>query len=237
MLCAFLPWVISSVATRLQRARLLAIFAATITLAWLVLAVANIRVTIPLWSDGAKLWLWVLQENPNDYRAMNSLLTTYVERHDMVNARKVANVLFARKPNCPACMVNIANIALVDGNLDRASEALRLAGKTTLTPQNRRLMQTYVLASGQLLEERGDSQGAEATYRRAIKMQPLDPQAQMNLALLMAREGRVGEARRQAEKAIALFAPPERPYRRQEFEHTLSAATHAAPQKPDTTGH
>jgi Flp pilus assembly protein TadD len=69
-----------------------------------------------------------------------------------------------------------------------------------------------------------DLPGAEQAYRAAIAMEPLDPQAQMNLASLLARQGKVDEARKRAQLALALFAPDQRAEKRRQFEGILAAS-------------
>jgi hypothetical protein len=54
-------------------------------------------------------------------------------------------------------------------------------------------------------------------------MEPMDPQAQMNLALLLARQGNAPEARKQAELALSLLAPDQRKAQGKFFEETLDA--------------
>lgn len=223
MACALLPCVVASIALPRVQLRRFAIAASAITLAWLGLAVMNIRVTLPLWSDETKLWLWVLQEHPESTAAKNHLLSTYIELNDHVHARQVADMLMADDEICPICMVNIASLAVADGDMARAAIALEKA-KQTISPHSEpSLVQGFILATGQLREMKHDLQGAELAYRDAIAMEPMDPQAQMNLALLLARQGNAPEARKQAELALSLLAPDQRKAQGKFFEETLDA--------------
>ena len=54
-------------------------------LGWLILAVANIRLTVPLWQSDVSLWSWALARNPESEYARYSLLTSLlrVERPDL----------------------------------------------------------------------------------------------------------------------------------------------------------
>ena len=74
----------------------------------------------------------------------------------------------------------------------------------------------------------GDNAGAEEAYRDAIAMEPLDPQAHMNLALLLARQGNTPGARQEVELALKLFAPDQRDLQRTLFEQVLDASSHPA---------
>lgn len=227
--CALLPGALwqplaSSFANKSVR-----LLAQLFALAWLGLAVVNIRVTLPLWSDEIRLWTWVLRKYPQSIEAKDHLLSTYLERNDRTHARQLADILLAEKQPCTTCMINIASLAVADRDTTRAEEALVRARDSMHAGIAPRSMQAYVLATGQLLELQGDLDGAETAYRGAISLEPLDPRSQMALALLLAREGKVDEARRQAAIAVPLLAPDEREAGRSAFESTLQAPTSSLP--------
>jgi len=221
MTCAILPFVVSSISWPNSKPRSVVIGASTVVIAWLGLAMVNIRVTLPLWSDEAKLWLWVLQEHPESLDAKDHLLSVYLELNDHVHARRMADLLMVEKRPCPTCMVNIANLAISDGDLPRATVALERAKQMIARQAPQSLVLGYIITTGQLREMKHDSRGAEEAYRDAITMGPLDPKAQMSLALLLARQGRMLEARKQAELALSLFAPDERDEEHRQFEYVL----------------
>lgn len=58
---------------------------ALLGLGWLVLSVANIRLTVPLWQSDVSLWSWALARNPESEYARYSLLTSLlrVDRPDL----------------------------------------------------------------------------------------------------------------------------------------------------------
>jgi tetratricopeptide (TPR) repeat protein len=224
MACALLPLVLVTLPRPVPKSRIAILMAGAFASIWLGVAVANIRVTLPLWTDEAKLWLWVLRENPGSVGAMNHLLTTYIERNDRTQAREIGDVMLKEKPPCPMCMINIAHLAFADGDLARAATALNEAGRTVDRVHNKRLTQSYVLASGELHEMQGDTKSAEEAYRDAITLEPMDPDARMNLALLLARQQRTPEAQQAFAQALPLFAPDERPAAQRYFEQTLAHA-------------
>ncbi|MDR3385469.1 MAG: tetratricopeptide repeat protein [Rudaea sp.] len=231
MACALLPRILSAIALPRVQLRAVAIAGMTIAVVWLGLAVVNIRTTVPLWADEMKLWLWVLQEHPDSIEAKSHLLSTYMELDDRVRARQMADSLMASGAVCPMCLLNAASLALADDDIARASVALGKLEPMIPRQNQPRLTQGFILATGELRELKHDAQGAEEAYRDAISMEPLDPQAQMNLALLLARQGRTLEARRQLELALSLLAPDQRDARRRVFEQILDGVSHP-PDKP-----
>lgn len=190
---------------------------------WIAIAVLNIRVTLPIWSDEGKLWQWVLRETPDSATAKTHLLSTYLELDDRPRARKLADQMLAEKTPCQMCWVNIAYLAAADRDLARATAALDEAIRQSGPNPSDRFVQAFILATGQVRELQGDLAGAQEAYLDAISMDPKDPQAQMNLALLLASERKFPEAHSAMEKALLLFAPDEREKRWKIFEHAVAA--------------
>ena len=79
----------------------------------------------------------------------------------------------------------------------------------------------YTLASGNLDELRERPADAEKAYRAAIALDPLSPEAYMNLALLQARQGELDHARITEQLALSLSAPDMRELRRKEFDRAI----------------
>jgi hypothetical protein len=199
---------------------------------WLLFAVINVRVTVPLWGDEASLWQWASKQHPDSIDIKQHVLATYIARDERPAARVLADELVADERSCPFCMLNAADLALADGDAARAERALgRLRGEP-LIKHDRRCLRGYILASGRLLELRRDFGAAETAFRDAVSLDAFDPLPRMALASLLAREGRRGEARDEAGRALALFAPDERDAWRRKFEQTLSSA----PDEDATTG-
>lgn len=198
--------------------------AITVVVVWLILAIANIRVTLPLWSDELRLWQWALQQDPESVIARDHLLSEYIRRDDREQARALADSLLAQHTSCANCLLNIAFLACADRDVARAALALDRLGRNKALAYDSRLFQGFVLATGQVRELRGDAKGAEQAYRDAIALAPLDPLAHMNLAILLAQEGKITQARQAIAATLPLFAPDQRDARRIEFERAL--ATH-----------
>jgi tetratricopeptide (TPR) repeat protein len=198
--------------------------------AWLAASVLNIAVTLPLWSDDILLWQWTAKEQPGIVAPLGQLLAIYVERNDP-RARVLADRLVAEHPECSNCMLNAAYLALFERDVPRAEIALKHLQQAPELAIDKSLYSGYILAVGQMLELQRDFVESEQAYHRAIELAPYDPQPEMQLALLLARERRTGEASSAANKAIELFPPSERSGRRSLFEQVLaqSAATTGPP--------
>ena len=223
--CVLLPRVLEGTVAPRQP-RLLRWAGAGFVLIWLSLAVMNIRAALPLWSEDRKLWLWAIQGNPESQDAKSNLLSAYMWHNDRAQARLLADSLMADPHPCALCMLNVVSVALVDEDVARTSAALAKAKDVMSAESPPKLVETYIHATGMLREMQHDPQGAEEAYRDAITIEPRDPKVQMSLALLLAREGKTAEARKQADSALQLFIPAVRESFRQSFEKTLAA--HAA---------
>ena len=222
IMCAFLPGAFDNAVLRSERWRRFAPMAGMQPARGYFSAVLNVRVTIPRWSDEARMWRWVLSEHPDSLVAKDHLLSTYLERENYSAARQLADQLVAEDAPCPTCMLNVANLAIVQGDATRAMIALEKAKNSRSLATQKHLVQGVVLAGGQLEELKGNYSGAEEAYRGAIGIDPLNPNAQMNLAMLFAKEGRTMEARNQGEAALPLFAPDKRESRRRIFEEAMA---------------
>ena len=200
------------------RSRSLKIVAPLALAMWIGLAVANVRATLPLWADDLTLWQWALREDPNSINAKDHLLTTYMDRNDHPHARALADSIIAEDVRCPSCWLNAAAIAVSEKDIPRASAAIDKLKTDGAFAYDATLLRNYIFTVGQLLELQNDVPGAEAAYREAIRMDPLNSVTQMTLAMLLAQEGKLPEARKIMDKALALSAPDEREERRQMFE-------------------
>lgn len=224
--CVLMPWLMAPVLVRGRR--LLRVLVTVIGVVWLAFAVANIRVTIPLWTDELGLWQWALRENPDSSIAQSHLLSTYLVRGDFARARPLADALMAADPPCVTCIFNSANLAFAEHDSMRATRALDRLKELPIVAHDSRLLHGYVFASGQLLELRNDLAGAESAYRDAIRLDPDAPLPQMALASALAKQGRIEEARNVAKHALPYFPPDERELQRVAFERDLSVAAGGA---------
>jgi tetratricopeptide (TPR) repeat protein len=222
LICAIAPRVVVEWQTP-ARQKLLGVA----TVLWLCLAVVNVRVTLPLWANDAALWQWDLRTNPDSIAAKEHLLAIAVKRGDAQVARKVLDLLGRDIAQCATCRIQAAYLAMRQGDLAQAGDQLAALKDDDALAFNRHLLLAYIEANGLLLELRQDLIGAEAAYRDAIQLDPQEPVSQMTLATVLARQGKTDEARQIGERAIALFAPPERDLRRKELERALSGSAAA----------
>ncbi|HZP67270.1 MAG TPA: tetratricopeptide repeat protein [Rudaea sp.] len=216
--CAFLP-LASAAALRTRRSAGYAAFGAA---CWIALSIVNIRVTLPLWADEVRLWTWALQRNPGAVLAEDALLSTYVERNDIAHARPLADALLHDGLSCVKCMLNVAFLAILTRDKDRAAQALNAAGRSMPSAPPRTLVMGFLLASGNLAELNGRPDEAAQAYAAAIARDPQSPEARMNLALLQARRGDLEEARRNEAIALSLSTPDAAARRQAEFEAALA---------------
>jgi thioredoxin-like negative regulator of GroEL len=212
-----------------QRSPLFPTLATVVAIGWLAVAAINVRVTVPLWSNQLALWQWVLRSNPESTTAKENLLATYIKRGDRTNARPLADALMTQEAPCPDCMLNIAYLAMTEHDLERASAALQKIKEASLFSKPK-LLHSFIVANGVLLELKNDLAGAEAAYRDAVAIDPLEPIAQMDLAVVLLRRGKVDEAHRVADFALSLFAPDSRETQRHMFDQALRSTSNASPQ-------
>jgi len=191
---------------------------------WLGLGIANIRATLPLWNDEIKLWNWVLQRYPSLQLAQSHLLAAYHSAGERAHAHNVADAILAEHANCVDCMLNVATLAVEEGDVPRLKTALENVRQALGAEPNKRAWQAYLIAVGQLHELQGETQEAVNAYQDAIRAEPLDPMARMDLALLLARHGDVPAARRHMEMALQLFAPDQRAHYGEIFERVAASA-------------
>jgi tetratricopeptide (TPR) repeat protein len=219
-----LPRMIATISLPSARLRPATIAGVAAGMLWLGIAVINIRVTLPLWSNETKLWQWQAAKDQESTYAKVNLLALATSHSDRISARKLADELLAGKEPCFVCMIDVAALAMEDGDLARAKEALDRAQDAIPTIPQPRLLQSFVLATARLRELEHDSEGAAEAYHDAIGMGPLEPMAHMGFALFLARQGKITEARAMMDETLPLWPPDLREKSRQEFERTLAAA-------------
>jgi len=226
---ALVPRMAAAISLPAEKLRTASIGGAALGLLWLSAAVINIRVTLPLWSNSIRLWQWDLQKNPQSSIAKTNLLALYIDHEDRVHAHELADQLLAEEDTCSLCLINVAVLAMDEGDLKRAEMALnraRAAMGNQIIPY---VWQSFVMNKGRLRELEHDPVEAAKDYQEAITMDPLDPKLRMALALFLARQGNVAEARAAMDETLPLWPPDMRAIRQREFERTLAAATQSAP--------
>ncbi len=226
--CSLLPLVWVRFATLGENTRRVLAGSTLVVGAWLFLALLNVRVTLPLWSDDLRLWRWALLENPGSIAAQRNLLGAYLLRNDTAHGDPVAETLIQNPQGraCIDCMLNVAALALNEGHAQRSSLALQeikkdMSGAAGAPVQ----ILDYILYSGLLSELEHDPASAEEAYRAAIAFDTANPRGYMGLAFLLAKQGRFDEARKAAETAMPLYAPDERARRKLAFDQVMSASS------------
>jgi len=176
------------------------------------------------------LWRWALIQNPASVVAKDYLLSTYVEQGDVADARPLADALMREGGSCPQCMINVAFLALMQRDVLQAALALHQAESAMRAAHPRHaLVMGYTLALGNLYELERRPVDAEKAYRTAIAMEPSSPEAYMNLALALARAGKLDSARKSLDFALSLSATDAaREKRRSEFSAALDASQSGA---------
>jgi hypothetical protein len=220
--CTYLPVTWRAFQDACSRRTFCRALSTTLVVVWLAFAVFNIRVTLPLWSNEVRLWQWALHDNPRSLIAQDNLLAVYIESGDLGDARELAARFLADERDCLDCMLNVAQVAILEHDSATANQALVRAQQAMKSqPPSRRHLVAYICKVGDLRRQQGDLAGAESAYKDAIKLDPMIPEPHFSLATVLARQGRAQEARRVADDGIALIAPEQRPKAEREFERLL----------------
>lgn len=226
---ALLPAAIAGFRIPLPNQRLIAAVRSLAVIAWLLAAVASIRVTLPLWTDELLLWKWAYRQDSGSVTAMDMLLSSYLLRNDLVQARPLADKLEVDGRECPACLLNVAVFAIATGDSARAATALALTKKANRYHALSRVQViAFILASGDLKALQGDLAGAETAYRDAIKVDPLVPGPYMSLANALVRQAKFADGRNAAKEGLALYASDVRDARAKDFQRILEQVDPAA---------
>jgi tetratricopeptide (TPR) repeat protein len=229
--CAFLPlaWHVASLRIGSNRIGRVAAIAAT---AWLILALVNTRICIPLWSNDTTLWRWALLENPDSVVAQQSLLAAYMRDNDYRRAQPLADAMMqGPAKSCFGCMLNIAALRIAAQDPEGASAALEEAkADMNASTMRRSYLRSYMLLSGQLAELQHDTAEAMEAYRAVISFEPQLPEGYMRLAIMLARgHQQLDEARRLYDRALPLYAPAERSRIRKEFDPLFDVQASSRP--------
>lgn len=224
IVCAMLPRLRPSVPATGKLKQLSVPLLATALLFWLVLAVINIRVMLPLWSNNVNLWRWTLVEYPNSITAKNNLLSAYIDAKDHASADRLVNRLLAEHVQCTNCMLNAARLAVAEHDPTRAATALEVVRNSRELVADKQQFHSYLLITSQMLVLQGHFEDAVQILREVIKLDPLDPYPHLQLAMALALEGKIDQAREVGESGIALLPPDERGPQRKMLDDALASA-------------
>jgi tetratricopeptide (TPR) repeat protein len=227
--CAFLPAACSTFDFALLGQKRLRLFASLILSFWLVIAAFNVRVTLPLWSNETRLWQWALHDNPDSLIALDNLLAISIENGDLPHARPIARRLLAEPEACLNCLLNAAQVSILDRDAESAKHAIERAQAAMKSrPPSVRQMVNYVSKIGDIRRLQGDLPGAESAYRDAVRLDPMIPVPHLSLATVLAKQGKIAEARRAAEEGLVLLTPDRQQRSRREFEAFLEKTSTGA---------
>lgn len=237
MVCALSPLVLRQLPNLKNIARVISLAASAAILFWLLLSIMSIRVTLPLWSNEASLWQWALHDHPDDAVANAELISVYSGAGDGARAWPLIDNVVAKNLQCTYCMLNAAVLAINEHDAQRASFFL---DKVQNAPDLHSLKMTYIAyldARGALLLLQNNLPVAEAAAREAISLDNLYPEPQLILAAVLAREGKIAEAREIGDAALQLIPPQQREQKGRMLERLYAYGAHVSSnQQPTQAG-
>jgi hypothetical protein len=181
-----------------------------VTLLWLVFAIVDVRLMLPMWSNDVNLWRWVLVTYPQNVQAKDNLLNAYIRNKDTDNIRSFGDLLLSQPAPCGYCLLLIAEEAVNEKDPTRASIALNKLAGLRLSSVDNNVLYEYYVTTGRMLILQGASSDAEHAFLQAAKIRQLDPRAQFSLAIAAALQGQENRARSLGISAISLLPLEER---------------------------
>lgn len=170
---------------------------------WLVLSVANIRVTIPLWHDNLTLWSWATERSPASSFAFNNLAAELEQRGYLQAARKDAETALKLDPKNFRAYAVIGNTFKKQGEYQKAVTNYKHALK--IRPYDSGIL----INLGNTLIEMNELAMAERNLLIASAFEPRRPFAYFNLGLLYTLADKPELAQRFFLKAYSLYPPSE----------------------------
>lgn len=186
---------------------------------WLVSSIFFIRTTIPLWSSNIKLWQWALTVNPRSVGAMDLLLSAYINARDYRSADALLARMKADHVDCTNCMLNGAILALMRDDPSTASSYLEKVRDSKEITFDRKVFGRYMQATGQMLLMQNKLPDAVAVLRASIQAVPVNPQPHLLLAVALAKQGKLAEARAMEQSGIAMLPIQQRKAAREAMNH------------------
>lgn len=209
--CALLPRMLMQQQSTLgHRQRLAYPLLAVVGTFWLLVAVLNIRTTLPLWANNINLWRWASAMHPTSVTAKSNLLSAYIDANDYTDGNALIDQLQSDHISCDYCMLNAAALALAEHAPSRAAKALETAKNFPGLATNKEMFRTYLVLTGQMLVQQRHFNDAEAVLRSAIGLDPLNPQARFWLVLTLAHQGEKDQAIEEGKATLRLLAPDDR---------------------------
>lgn len=187
-LCAMLPLLYKSIPTlRQSLARTVAASVlAGLVFLWLAFSIINIRIILPMWSNDVNLWRWAFSSYPHASQAKDNLLYAYVKTRDYDAARAFSDEVLEDPAPCLNCMFKIAELAMLNNDIPRATKALERARQSPLLVTDKAVLHTYYRYIGELLIMEHKLDVAEQIIRTSISLDPKDPKSQDLLRKVLA---------------------------------------------------
>ena len=203
---AFFPTVLKSLAVRTTdiAIRVAAVAVGTV---WLIASVAMVRAIVPMWKNDVTFWQWAWRNEPTSVSTMDHLMAAYIDAKRLPEARGMAAQVLRQQTSCVTCLLNIAYLAIRDGDTQQAESAVEQAGVQIAQSQPSKMIAfEYIRTIGDLRQLQKEPEVAEAAYRDAISTDPFNPDGYFSLALLLAHQGRLDEAQATMQKVRELSA-------------------------------
>jgi hypothetical protein len=220
-ICMMLPLISFNFPGKPLKIAWLKILATVIGGLWFILALINIRVTLPLWSNNVALWQWAVSGDPNSVNAKDNLLSAYIDSRNYRAADVVVDQLSPNIASCADCMLNAAILAVAENNPQKADEYLQQVRQSKDLVSNKIMSRMYIFTVGKMLIEQGQPKDAEGAFRQAIKWDPSDPQAQIWLAISLIMQDKKSEASEVRQSAMALLPLNQRDSAQAMFEQII----------------
>ncbi|MBD8873111.1 tetratricopeptide repeat protein [Rhodanobacter sp. DHB23] len=199
---------------------------------WLLVAVFNIRTTLPLWANNINLWRWAAATYPTSIGAKSNLLSAYIDANDYADGNALVDQLQSGHVSCDYCMLNAATLALAEHAPERAAKALEVVKNIPGLATNKELLQIYLVLTGQMLIQQGHFNDAEMVLRSAVNLDPIEPLARVWLAVALAQQGKKDQAIAEGTVAKQLLAPSDRRGAQTILAHVLQEETDSTGSPP-----
>jgi protein O-mannosyl-transferase len=233
-ICFMLPLIPFHLPSKLSQIAWLRMLLTALGGLWIILALINIRMTIPLWSNNVALWQWAVSGDPDSISAKDNLLNAYINSRNYRAADVVMNQLSPNIASCADCALNAAALAVAENNPQNAAKFLQQVQRSKDLVSNKTLTRMYIFTLGKMLVEQGHLQDAEGAFRETIKLDPSDPQPQLWLAISLIMQDKKSEASEVRRSAMALLPPSQRNSAQTMFEEVTRLNTpHSVTTKDD----
>lgn len=207
---------------RVMQTRRAGILAAGVLTGWMLLAVLNIRATLPLWANDLGLWSWAANEYPRSTTAANNLLNAYITSNAYREADALLDRIRREHLHCPRCLLGEAVIALNKNDPDRAGRVLQEVRAYPELGLDRTLFQSYLAVTGQMLVDKHKFHDAEGVLREAIRLDPMAPEQRIALASALAGQGEIAQAQQAGLAGIALLPPSQQARHKRMLESAIA---------------